>query len=58
MTVTGNAPVCTRLIVTSSQLALTRISSGRVAHIDVAFPLNGDSTIDSVQYSIEVKKSF
>jgi hypothetical protein len=34
-------------------------SSGRnVVHIDLAFPLNGDPTIDSVQLVIETKGSF
>jgi hypothetical protein len=29
-----------------------------VVHIDVAFPLDGDPTIDSVQFLIESKRSF
>jgi hemolysin activation/secretion protein len=34
-------------------------SSGRnVVHIDLAFPLNGDPTIDNVQLVIETKGSF
>jgi hypothetical protein len=40
------------------RLALTRVSSRRVIHIDVAFPLNDDPTIDSVQFLIESRKSF
>jgi outer membrane protein assembly factor BamA len=40
------------------RLALTRVSSGRVIHIDLAFPLNDDPEIDSVQLLIESKKSF
>jgi outer membrane protein assembly factor BamA len=40
------------------RLAVTRISSGRVVHIDVAFPLNGDPDIDNVQFLIESKRSF
>ena len=39
------------------RLALTRVSD-RVVHIDVAFPLNGDPTIDDVQFLIESRKSF
>ena len=40
------------------RLALTRVSSGRVVHIDLAFPLNGDPTIDDVQFLIESRRSF
>jgi hypothetical protein len=40
------------------RLAVTRISSGRVIHIDLAFPLNGDPDIDDVQFLIESKRSF
>lgn len=40
------------------RLALTRVASGRVVHIDVAFPLNGDPTIDDVQFLIESRRSF
>jgi len=39
------------------RLALTRVSD-RVVHIDIAFPLNGDPTIDDVQFLIESRKSF
>ncbi len=39
------------------RLALTRITS-KVVHIDVAFPLNDDPNIDSVQFLIEAKSSF
>ena len=39
------------------RLALTRVSD-RVVHIDVAFPLNDDPTIDNVQFLIESRKSF
>ena len=39
------------------RLALTR-SSPKVVHIDVAFPLDGDDSIDSVQFLIEGKRSF
>jgi len=40
------------------RLALTRSASGKVVHIDVAFPLNGDPSIDSVQFLIESRRSF
>jgi len=40
------------------RLALTRSSSGKVVHIDVAFPLNGDPSIDNVQFLIESRRSF
>jgi len=40
------------------RLAPTRASGRDVIHIDVAFPLNGDSSIDDVQLLIESKRSF
>jgi hypothetical protein len=40
------------------RLASTRSSVGRMIHIDLAFPLDGDDSIDSVQFLIEVKRSF
>ncbi len=40
------------------RLAMTRIGSGRVVHIDFAFPLNSDATIDKMQVLIEAKRSF
>jgi outer membrane protein assembly factor BamA len=40
------------------RLALTRSASGKVVHIDVAFPLNGDPSIDNVQFLIESRRSF
>ena len=40
------------------RLAPTRASGRDVIHIDIAFPLNGDPTIDSVQLLIESKRSF
>ena len=40
------------------RFALTRVGSGKVVHLDIAFPLNGDDSIDSVQFVIESKKSF
>ena len=40
------------------RLALTRSASGKVVHIDVAFPLNGDPSIDNVQFLIESRHSF
>jgi outer membrane protein assembly factor BamA len=40
------------------RLAPTRASGRDVVHIDVAFPLDGDPTIDSVQFLIQSKRSF
>ena len=40
------------------RLAPTRASGRDVIHIDVAFPLDGDSSIDDVQFLIESKRSF
>ena len=40
------------------RLASTRTGTRSIIHIDVAFPLNGDDSIDSVQLVIESKKSF
>ena len=39
------------------RLALTRVSE-RVVHLDIAFPLNDDPTIDEVQILLESRKSF
>lgn len=39
------------------RFALTRLTS-KVVHLDVAFPLNGDDTIDDVQVLLEARKSF
>ena len=39
------------------RLAPTRITT-KVVHIDLAFPLSSDESIDSVQLLIEAKKSF
>ena len=40
------------------RLAPTRASGRDVIHIDIAFPLDGDPTIDRVQFLIESKRSF
>ena len=40
------------------RLAPTRASGREVIHIDVAFPLDGDDSIDNVQFLIESKRSF
>lgn len=40
------------------RLASTRASIGKVFHIDVAFPLNGDGSIDDVQFILESRRSF
>jgi outer membrane protein assembly factor BamA len=36
----------------------TRSGQGRMTHIDLAFPLDGDAGIQDVQFLIETKKSF
>jgi hemolysin activation/secretion protein len=40
------------------RLASPRASGRNVVHIDLAFPLNGDPTIDNVQLVVETKGSF
>ena len=40
------------------RLAPTRTGTRSIIHIDLAFPLNGDDSIDSVQFLIESKRSF
>jgi len=40
------------------RLAPTRSSGREIVHLDVAFPLDGDPSIDSVQILLESKKSF
>lgn len=40
------------------RFANTRTSIGKVIHVDVAFPLDGDDDIDSVQLVLEGKRSF
>ena len=40
------------------RLAGTRSSMGRMIHIDFAFPLDGDRSIDSFQFLIEGRRSF
>jgi hypothetical protein len=40
------------------RLTSPRASGRNVVHVDLAFPLNGDSSIDSVQFVIETKGSF
>ncbi len=40
------------------RLAPTRTGTRSIIHVDVAFPLNGDDSIDDVQFLIESKKSF
>lgn len=39
------------------RFALTRLTS-KVVHLDLAFPLNGDESIDDVQILLEARKSF
>ena len=40
------------------RLAPTRFATSKIVHIDVAFPLDGDDSIDSVQFLLEAKRSF
>lgn len=40
------------------RIAPTRGSSGKTVHIDIAFPLNGDESIDDVQFLVEAKRGF
>lgn len=36
----------------------TRSSAGKMIHLDIAFPLDGDASIDSVQFLLESKRGF
>lgn len=40
------------------RLGSSRSSFGTVIHLDVAFPLDGDPTIDKVQFLVQSKRSF
>ena len=40
------------------RFAPTRLGANRVFHLDLAFPLDGDPSIDSVQILLESKRSF
>lgn len=40
------------------RLSSSRASKGKVLHIDYAFPMNGDDTIDKFQFSVVMKASF
>mgnify|MGYP001822879061 CR=1 FL=1 len=40
------------------RFAPTRASSNKMIHLDIAFPLDGDPSIDSVQILLESKRSF
>ena len=40
------------------RFAPTRFSTSKVAHLDFAFPLDGDPSIDSFQILLEAKRSF
>ncbi len=40
------------------RFAPTRIGTRKIVHLDVAFPLDGDPSIDSVQILLEAKRSF
>lgn len=40
------------------RLGMTRSGLGKVIHVDMAFPLDGDPTISRVQYLVTTKQSF
>lgn len=40
------------------RFAPTRLGSGKIVHLDIAFPLDGDPTIDTVQILLKAKRSF
>lgn len=40
------------------RLGLTRSGLGNFIHIDVAFPLDGDTTISPLQFLVTTKQSF
>lgn len=40
------------------RLAPTRTGNGKIIHVDIAFPLDGDASIDDVQLLLESKASF
>jgi outer membrane protein assembly factor BamA len=40
------------------RFAPTRSSAGKMIHLDIAFPLDGDASIDSVQILLESKRGF
>ena len=40
------------------RFAPTRTGARKILHLDIAFPLDGDDSIDSVQILLESKKSF
>lgn len=40
------------------RLGSTRSGSGKMVHFDIAFPLNGDSSIDNAQFLLETRQGF
>ena len=40
------------------RFAPTRLGTKKVFHLDIAFPINGESDIDSVQVLFKAKNSF
>ena len=40
------------------RLGNSRSALGNVLHIDVAYPLDGDASINNVQFLIETRKTF
>ncbi len=59
---TGNAGGTSDGLLTDAGFGLrfgsNRSAFGNVIHVDFAFPFNGDSSIDSVQFLVETKRSF
>jgi hypothetical protein len=40
------------------RFAPTRTGARKILHLDIAFPLDGDASIDNVQILLEAKRSF
>jgi hypothetical protein len=40
------------------RLGNSRSALGNVLHLDLAFPLDGDSSVHGVQFLVETRKSF
>ena len=46
------------ITIATLRLGSTRSGLANVLHLDIAFPLDGDSSIDNVQFLVETKRSF
>jgi hypothetical protein len=40
------------------RLGSARSALGNVLHVDVAYPLDGDSAVKKIQFLVETRKSF